>query len=345
MKHRDSFIVAMSLIVSIETISLRGFAQAVNPNVLATAQTLNNEAQEAMEKKDYASACPKFEEVVRLIPEGVGAKLSLAECYEGAGKLASAWIMYALVDEVATKPTQAQLKKMAHGRAETLKSQFSKLTIIVPESVRGVAGFEVTRDGLSVGSAQWGVPLPIDKGAHMIVAIADRRQRWEKKIEIGSDGITETITIDNMPDLVPESPAPPPSARPPTPLTEMTDGGLAPKDLPVRTLEVQKISGLALGGAGIAGIGVGAAFGIVAILKKSESGNHCEEGTNLCDQVGMLIREDGRSAGTVSTAMFITGGVALGAGVALYLTSPRSRNGAGAKVAVGLQGLSLSGSW
>src|SRR5262245_25783154 len=62
---------------------------------LTEAEALYDAATKAMDGNDYAAACPKLEEVVRLVPHGVGARLTLARCYEGAGRLASAHASYA----------------------------------------------------------------------------------------------------------------------------------------------------------------------------------------------------------------------------------------------------------
>src|SRR5262245_14421848 len=113
-----------------------------------TAQALYEQAVAAMDKKDYASACPSLEEVVRLIPEGVGAKLTLAECYEGAGRLASAWTGYALAEAAAAKENQREREQKAHARAEALKPKLARLTIVVPEAVRALPGLAITRDGV-----------------------------------------------------------------------------------------------------------------------------------------------------------------------------------------------------
>jgi len=52
------------------TVSAR--AQTADPDKIAAAQTLYNEAVTLMDAKDYATACPKLAEAVRLVPEGIG---------------------------------------------------------------------------------------------------------------------------------------------------------------------------------------------------------------------------------------------------------------------------------
>jgi serine/threonine-protein kinase len=104
--------------------------------------------------------------------------------------------------------------------------------------------------------------------------------------------------------------------------------------------------GIIVGGLGVLGIGVGSVFGIRAIVKQDESNaeDHCHDG-NLCDETGLALREEGHSAGTVSTVMFIVGGVALAGGVTLFVTAPSPASTTSAKVAVGPGGISLRGTW
>jgi hypothetical protein len=153
------------------------------------------QALEAMGKQDYASACPKLEEVARLGPDELGAKLKLAECYEGAGRLASAWAIYALVEPLAEKANQPDRQKTAHDRAEALKPRLASLTIVVPATVRARPGLEIRCDDRVVEPAQWGVPLPVDRGRHVIVATATVMVRGEQPEVIEADGAARTVTI------------------------------------------------------------------------------------------------------------------------------------------------------
>src|SRR5262245_36978723 len=91
-----------------------------DPTLTAVAAALFDYAVSAMEKKDYATACPRLEEAVRLAPLAIGARMKLGECYEGAGKLATAWGTYILAEEAALKANQPARQQKAHERAEAL---------------------------------------------------------------------------------------------------------------------------------------------------------------------------------------------------------------------------------
>jgi hypothetical protein len=316
-------------------------AQSVDPQTLSIAQVLHDQAVKAMDRGEYANACPNLEEVVRLIPDGMGAKLTLAECYEHSGRLASAWITYALVDSTATKVSQVQYKKKAHKRAEALQPQLAQFTIVVPEAVRTIPGIEIKRDGVSVGQVQWGIPLPVDRGKHFVVATATNKQRWEKSIEILADGTSTSVTIEQLADTKSVVTAPSvSSAMEPAPTRpRQTAPAASPSG-------AWRKAGLVIGGVGLASLGIGAAFGITAIVKQSESNRdgHCHDG-NYCDPTGIPIRDAGLTAGTVSTAMFIAGGIALAGGITLFVTSPQTPMVANTKVGVGPKGLEVLVAW
>lgn len=183
------------LSITVTTFAPRAHAQPAVAAPPGAATALWDEALADMHKQDYASACPKIEEVARLRPDGLGAKLKLAECYEGAGRLASAWATYALVEPLAERANQPDRRKTAHDRVEALKPKLARLTILVPDSVRAQPGLEIRCDDKIVEPAQWGVPLPVDKGRHLIVVTAAATARGEQAEVIEADGVTRTVTI------------------------------------------------------------------------------------------------------------------------------------------------------
>jgi hypothetical protein len=94
------------------------------------------------------------------------------------------------------------------------------------------------------------------------------------------------------------------------------------------------VIGLAAMGLGVVGIGVGTAFGFSAKSKldqSNQSGN-CDS-TDHCSDHGLSLRHDASNAATASDVGFIAGGVALAAGLVVYLTAPHTQSGAGWVVA------------
>jgi hypothetical protein len=198
------------LSINLTTFALSAHAQSGEGASTSAATTLWEQALDAMSKQDYARACPKIEEVARLRPDGLGAKLKLAECYEGAGRLASAWALYALIEPLAEKANQPDRQKTAHDRVEALTPKLARLTIVVPDTMRAQPGLEIRCDTRVVEPAQWGLPLPVDRGRHVIVVTATAMARVEQPEVIEADGATRTVTI-----VQPASVTPPPAVTPP----------------------------------------------------------------------------------------------------------------------------------
>jgi serine/threonine-protein kinase len=94
---------------------------------------------------------------------------------------------------------------------------------------------------------------------------------------------------------------------------------------------------LGLGAAGLVGVGVGSAFGLMARSEYDASKEHCRpEDPNRCDAEGVDRRNTALTRGNVATVAFAVGGAALvGAGVLFLVTGPDDHDDA--SVAVGAE--------
>lgn len=284
-------------------------AQSFDPKNALAVQALYDQASAEMDAKSYASACPKLEEVTRLVPEGIGAKLTLGACYEALGKLASAWSQYALVETMAARAGQPERAQRAAERAAALKPKLATLTIDVAPDARSIPGITVLRDGSLVGEAQWGTPIPVDAGGHVIEARALGYTPWKKDVEIVSDGAKTSVIVRPLkadPTAAGSAPGAPIVIAPPP---------------PDRTW--QRPLGIAMTAIGGTGVGAGLLLGALAIAKNSESksDDHCDA-SNLCDATGLGLRSQAVGLGNASTATLIAGAAVLAGGVAIFLTSP-----------------------
>lgn len=329
--------IVLPLLIALATLlSAEARAQPADPKSIAAAQSLYDEALKATKAHDYATACPKLEEVVRLVPEGLGAKLTLAECYEADGRLASAWGIYVQVEQVATQMKQPERQKLAAERSAALKPKLAQLTITVPAALASNPGLRVERDGVVVGTSQWGLEVPVDKGDHEVSVTAPGKKPWKKTVSVKADGdrakleVGPLVAEEAQPAVTPPASSAVAPPRAPVPAPQPFWGG-------------QRIAGAVVGGVGIVGLGVGVGFGGLALSRKSASnaGGHCHDG-NICDDTGYALRQDARSAGTVSTAMFVAGGVLAAGGAVLFLLAPRASR---AEVAIGPQGAFVRGVW
>ncbi|MDI1476823.1 tetratricopeptide repeat protein [Polyangium sp. y55x31] len=328
-------------------------ARAADPADEARANTLFQEARAAFIAEDYATACPKYEEVVKLRP-GLGARIGLGDCYRKMGRLARAWETYrGIVDDAAriastsksfTEKSTAQKRgNEAKSRMGEIEPRLGWITVTVPEAVLVLPSLVVTLDGAPLAREVIGTRLPAERGEHVVDASAPGKRSWEKSLAI-AEGAELTVAVQALEDEAAPKPEPKPSpetkqeppkgtnaATPPTPPT--TQGPSGPReirasdripDTPKESFfSTQRIVGLGLGIAGLGAGAVGTYFGLRAIEKRDESevDGHCAG--NTCNEFGYDARKDAYQSGNLSTGLFVAGGVAFAGGLALFLTAPK----------------------
>jgi hypothetical protein len=319
----------------------------------AAAQALFDQARQLMKAGRYAEACPKLAESNRLDP-GIGTQFHLADCYEQSGKIASAWAAFLEVASLAQSSGQADRERVAQRRAAKLEPRLPRLEISVSDANR-VEGLEIRRDGVLMGPAQWGTPLPIDPGEHELVARAPGRQTLTQTLRL-EEGKTASFELpllaatDEQPApqtlLARESSAEAPGAPPstPPPVSESSAGSSGPSAL---------VWGL--GAVGVIGLGVGTVFALKASSTNQDSKEKCRaDSPNVCDPDGVAMRNDALDQGNIATVGFAVGGAALAGAIALFLldgekSEPRSEARAGlrasAAVAPGSAAVGLTGSF
>jgi tetratricopeptide (TPR) repeat protein len=294
------------------------------------ADKLFEEGSALMKDNKFSEACPKFEQSNKLDPQ-VGGYLWLADCYERNGQTASAYKTYKDAQKMAIeKKDKQQRDKVAQKHIATIEGHLTKLTILAP-SENKPDGIEIARDGEKLGGSDLGLAVPMDPGMHTITATAPHFKTWEKKIDVSGDGNTVTVTVGPLErDDASAAPPPPP---------EEGDPGFG-----------FHVGGIVIGAAGLIAIGVGSALGLVAAGKLSDSNanGHCDA-QDTCDAVGLDLRQQAKDAALVSTILFVGGGVAVAAGIILFVVAPKKKHAAFARVAPaigpGFYGLSLGGSF
>jgi serine/threonine-protein kinase len=285
----------------------------------ATAQSLFYEARNLMRDGNYAAACPKLEESLRL-EHGMGTEFNLADCNEKLGKIASAWSGYTNVAAEARAQNQWAREKVATERAAALEARLPKLAIDLMEDPP--ADLVVKRDGLVVGAASYNIAMPVDPGSHQLSTSASGYQPWDGAIT-APEGKVVRITLPPLVPVVAAAPSAPPSSATAGPPADAPQPLAAPFPEPiVERRSAQRTIGWVLGGAGLATVGIGLLFGLDSLRKHDAAKSHCTG--DLCDQRGVDLRDQAISSGTVATILGIAGGGAVAAGAVLVLAAPRS---------------------
>lgn len=325
------------------------------------------EARSAFVAGDYATACPKYEEVVRIKP-GFGARIGLGDCYRAQGRRAKAWETYkGVVDEApeaikrakgfTEQSTARKRRDEAQARIDEIEPKLGWVTVVVPEAVLSLKDVVVKLDGVALDRAKWGIRLPVDKGDHLIDVSAPGKKAFSKSMALGEGADLSVAVLPLEDDVPPVKPDPVGQVEVKTApdagqvgVTIPPLGGEKPppdKVQPIDTKDgffsTQRIVGLSLGGVGVGALIAGAAFGVQAIDKRdeSEAGGHCVG--NRCDDIGLPLRQASYDAGNASTGLFIGGGVMLAAGAVLFLTAPKRALPVQATVVVGPSSLHCVG--
>jgi hypothetical protein len=265
--------------------------QPVDPQALGSAQALFDSAEELRSAHRYDEACPKLEEVVRLVPSGGGAKMALARCYEEAGRLSSAWATYVLAANAAKASGQADRAKSAGDRAVALKPRLSALTIATPPALGELPGLEIKRDGKPLAQVEWGVPVAVDSGAHVITVTAPGKKSMRVALEVKGEA---TTTVVPLPEGLEDVPLPPPLLSPST---------VPPPDTAPRA-RGQATWAWPVGGVGVILAGVSVAFLVdQQVVQASIDGNcpggkSCQRGFDAADANTRLYRDFGMFVGT-----------------------------------------------
>jgi hypothetical protein len=319
-------------------------ARAQGPDAKAAAQALFEQGRSLVEQGQYAEACPKFAESLRL-DRGIGTMLWLADCYESNGQTASAWAFFKEGAAAAALAHDSR-EKVARQRIAKLESKLTTVAILVPPEA-ALSGLDVRRDGIAVSADEWAIGVPVDPGIHTISATAPDRKPWTTNVELAPKPGLVSVTVPVLePAAAEASPAGAPAAA------GSPGEGSSVASTPVsdgRNGSTQRTIGLVAGGVGLVSLGLGVYFGLAAksSYDSSNADGHCAN--NQCDSQGLSDRSTASTQATVATLLIGVGVAAVAGGAVLYFTAPRARTSASLAVspmpASGGGGMLLTGWW
>lgn len=293
----------------------------------AAAVALFDQAQQLMAAGDYAKACPKLAESNRLDPQ-LGALLHLADCYEKAGRLASAWASWRDAADIALKRGDSR-EQAARDRASALAPRLSKLKIEVPPASDDPA-LEVRQNGNLLPRALWSSELPVDAGEQVLEFSAPGKKTLTAKVLIAREGAVEVYTLGALESAAaPAVEAPPPLPTTAPPKAQTAPAPAAPASVaPDRPRGgAQRTLGWVCGGLGIVGLGAGVYFDLQRRSKDSERADICPSGKNCTQQDKTRVdalNDDVKSAGIAEGISFAAGGLLVATGATLLLSAPSS---------------------
>ncbi len=303
------------------------------------------EGRKYIEAGNCDAAITKLRESLSFEPS-VGARLSLADCYEASDPLA-AWRMLKDAANLAYINADDRLP-LAESRAAALEKRLPTIRVVVPPGTVEQPGFELRIDGELIDRFHYRTGVVATKpGKHVVEALAPLRH-FAQQVNAETGGSTQvSVRLERDACAVPP---PPNAATAPAPLTTVM------AESPGST---RRTLGLAIAGVGIAGLASGVVFGIVTLDKKSKIDDLCGGSAGDCKAPPGSVdneRQSATTAATISTASFIAGGVALVGGGLLYFTAPtyatspstRSAHASvrlSPRVGAGNAGMGLEGTW
>lgn len=282
-----------------------------SPRVLAdvaAAEALFQRGRELLDRGQIDAACEKFESS-QASEASSGTLLNLADCRLKQGRTATAWAQFVAARRLAQVQNRAEHAAEAERRSTELEPSLSTLTLRVAEPVEGL---EIRLNGRVVSSGSYGTRVPTDPGVLALEASAPERKPLSLEVTLRPNAhhlVVEIPKLEQRPAaLVPAAPGPEQEA------TRANDDALKP--LP-----------FVVGGVGVAALGVGGVFGVMALSSNDEALERCGGGTRNCPDAA-LEAESARDREALLSTVFVSVGV-IGVGVAaVLLLSPAGESGA-----------------
>jgi serine/threonine-protein kinase len=176
----------------------------------------------------------------------------------------------------------------------------------------------------------FGTALPVDPGVHHVEASAPGYLPWSKEVKVDDHAANLQLEV---PALVKDPNAVVATAPSPSE-TAGAQAGAAPTQSAASTepateerMSTLRIVGIALGSAGIVGIGVGAVLGGLAMsngddVEKLQKEADTSDGKCPDDACADKL-DDARKQANASTALWIVGGALLAGGIITFVLAPK----------------------
>ena len=259
----------------------------------AQADVLLHQGQALLDSDQLAAACAKFEaaEALEIAPVTL---LRLGDCYQRAGRTASAWHSFLEAEAVARAKKDLEQGQLAAQRVSAIEPQLTRVLFVVPTTSR-VPGLTVRLGANTVPPSAWDTAIAVDPGVQRVSASAKGYQSWSVELD-ATHGEGQLFRF-NVPTLSPS----------------LADGRAARGN-------AYRTAGVVTGSVGLAGIGAGALFG--ALSRNADSTSTCVKGVVQCtpSKSNSMVYTD---AATVSFAL---GGALLATGVTLFVLAPSPDN-------------------
>jgi hypothetical protein len=238
----------------------------------------------------------------------------------------------------ASASCPADIRKECASRVDEVNAQIPTIIFGAKDaSGADLNAVKVTMDGEVVAERLEGTALSIDPGEHTFTFETANQPQLTKTFTIqeAQKERREVITFGAATTAPnPLTPTPQPTSAQPPP--ENPPGAYGNQGL-----GTQKILAIVAGGVGVVGLGIGTAFGVMAMSQKNDAQSACP-GSQCATQAGVNKWNNAGSTGNVSTVGFVIGGLGVAGAAVLWFTAPTS---ASTQVGLGPGMLQVKGTW
>ena len=294
--------------------------QTDDPAVTATARVLAVDGVKLAQSDRCSEAIDKLEQAEKLHHAPI-VLTRLGECYIKLGRLLAGVESLRAVLREALPPNPSEALSQAYTDArdllEATKPKLATLTVRV-ESVSDPSLLSLTIDGKSMPAALLGAAQPSDPGEHQIQVSAPGFVTASRKVTLAAG---EVQTVFLTPVAAPHT-ARTEDARSETPSSSSAESASpAPaQPAPDGAVSANHLPAYVTWGLSAGALGVGVAFGIMALNDKSNLDQRCPD--KVCSPDEQSLLGDSRTHATISTISTAVGlaGAAVG-GLLFWLES------------------------
>jgi hypothetical protein len=244
---------ALFAALAVASVSPNAAAQEPSKADLDKARTLFQEGVALAAANNCAAALMKYKAVAQ-VKMTAQVAFNTAECEERLGKLVSALGNYRVAASQAQNDKRAAgVLKEVPGRIDSLEARIPKLTIT---RTKGGETATIELDGTEIGTGQLGQALPVDPGAHVVVAKVGGKEWVHDTVNVAEkDNKTYEVKLNVPPPKIEQPkeetpkeetpPPPPPKSRVPGAVVTAVGGAvmiagfafLAPRGAAISELE------------------------------------------------------------------------------------------------------------
>jgi hypothetical protein len=254
-------------------------------------------------------------------------KASCVDAYGKAQKLRGANQLVSAREQLRVCAQSTCPKFIARDCATWLvdvESRLPSVVLFAKDSSGGeVSQATVSVDGTVVAQQLDGHAIEVDGGRHVFTFTLPDGKKIDQTYVVLEGQKAQRVGVE-IPAAAPPSGGP--AGGPAGKAADQVWGAGQPAESNASSWNGRKTLAAVVAGVGVAGIGVGTAFGVTAMSSASNQKSACASSANCTNRAQALTdHSNAANASTLSTIGFIAGGALVATGVVLFFTAPKGQ--------------------